>query len=126
MSLTDHHISGRSIIANIAIITISDTRNEATDTSGQMIRRLLEEAHHKITTHHIVKDEPAQIQSLILALLKTVPVDCILTNGGTGISPRDQTITAIEGIIDIPLPGFGELFRMLSHPVAYWWGRWHG
>ena len=92
----------------------SDTRTAATDKSGDKIRELLTAASHTIVHSQIVKDDPAELQPLLESLLKRADIDTILTNGGTGISRRDQTITVVERLITQPPPGFGELFRMLS------------
>lgn len=114
MAYTEHQSSAKTISARCAVITLSDTRTIETDTSGQSIQRLLSEAGHSVAAYHIVKDDPAQLSPLLETLLADPAVDAILTNGGTGISRRDQTIDVIEKAIDQPLPGFGELFRMLS------------
>ncbi len=111
----DHHIqANRSQVARCAVLTLSDTRTEATDTSGHAIRDLLEAHGDVVAQHAILKDDPAALEAKLLELLGRSDVDGILTNGGTGISRRDVTIAVIEKHIDQPLPGFGELFRMLS------------
>jgi len=102
------------IVARCAVITLSDTRTEQTDTSGQMIRNLLTGDSHVVAHYQIIPDEPSQLESILLDLLAREDVDAILTNGGTGISRRDQTISVIIKHLDQELPGFGELFRMLS------------
>jgi molybdenum cofactor biosynthesis protein B len=79
-----------------------------------LIERLLIEAGHQMASYQIVKDDPAELMPILTRLLDDPAIDAILTNGGTGIARRDQTIGAIEKTIDQPLPGFGELFRMLS------------
>ena len=96
------------------LITISDTRTPETDTSGATIRTLLEAAGHSVIRYQLVKDEPDQIAALVRELAGS---DCqvILTNGGTGIARRDSTFEAIDALIEKRLPGFGELFRMLSY-----------
>jgi len=114
MSYAQHVNEAQSIRARCAIITLSDTRTPDTDTSGQTIRRLLETDGHDVTAYHLIKDEPAQLAPLFDTLLNRADIDAILTNGGTGISARDQTIDSIQQILDCPLPGFGELFRALS------------
>ena len=95
------------------VITISDTRTPATDTSGAAICALLEAAGHTVTHYQLVKDEPDQIAALVREVSNT-GCQVILTNGGTGIARRDSTFEAIDALIDKRLPGFGELFRMLS------------
>lgn len=98
----------------VAILTISDTRTLESDTSGQLMARLLEKAGHRVVLREILKDEPAQIRQRIAQLAAGSDVQAILTNGGTGIAPRDGTYEAISSLLDKTLPGFGELFRMLS------------
>src|SRR4051812_3608151 len=95
------------------IITISDTRTPETDTSGAAIRTLLEAAGHTVARYQLVKDEPDQIAALVRELSSGCQV--VLTNGGTGIARRDSTFEAIDALIEKRLPGFGELFRMLSY-----------
>lgn len=98
----------------IAVITISDTRDESTDESGRYIRTRAAEAGWTVAHYEILKDEPDQIRERVRALAAGGTVQAILTNGGTGISPRDGTYEAVAGLLDKTLPGFGELFRMLS------------
>jgi len=114
MSYAQHHSSAESLIARCAIVTLSDTRTEETDSSGAMAIRLIESADHLVTHYQIIPDDPGELETLLEMLLGIADVDAILTNGGTGISRRDQTISVVERLIDLPLPGFGELFRMLS------------
>jgi molybdenum cofactor biosynthesis protein B len=115
MAYDQHKHAAQSIVARCAVVTLSDTRTEATDTSGQRIRELLEQAGHSITLATIIPDDPERLRALLRDLLANADVDCILTNGGTGISPRDNTIAVVESVLTLPLPGFGELFRMLSY-----------
>jgi molybdopterin adenylyltransferase len=114
MAYEQHTQSARSERARCAVITLSDTRDEASDTSGRAIRTLLESHGHVVVHYAILKDDAALLDAKLLELLGSPDVDAILTNGGTGISRRDQAIAVIEKHIDQPLPGFGELFRMLS------------
>lgn len=114
MAYDAHHRSSAGIIARCAVVTLSDTRTESTDTSGQTIKDLLTGAGNSIAHYQIIKDEPAELEKLMRDLLSRESIDAIITNGGTGISRRDQTISVISKLIEQPLPGFGELFRMLS------------
>lgn len=98
-----------------AIITVSDTRTPETDTSGQAMRERLEAAGHSVVFYRIVKDEPAQIERLLDEIIDTTAAQVILLNGGTGISHRDTTYDALARRLEKTLPGFGELFRMLSY-----------
>jgi molybdenum cofactor biosynthesis protein B len=114
MAYEQHQHSAQSRVARCAIITLSDTRDESTDTSGQSIRKLLTSHDHVIAHYQLIPDEPASFESLLRDLLSRDTIDLILTNGGTGVSRRDQTIAVIERNLEQLLPGFGELFRMLS------------
>lgn len=115
MSYEQHLHASEALVARCAVITLSDTRIESTDKSGMRIKELLAEQQHTTDDYRIIPDEPAQLESAIVALITRPQIDVILTNGGTGISRRDQTIGVIDRIIVQPLPGFGELFRMLSY-----------
>jgi molybdenum cofactor biosynthesis protein B len=95
------------------VITVSDSRSEATDTSGRLIRDLLAGAGHEVAYYEIMPDEPERIAQAVRS--NRAALDAIVINGGTGISPRDQTYEAVKGLLDKELDGFGELFRMLSY-----------
>jgi molybdenum cofactor biosynthesis protein B len=117
MSYREHEQRAQAEVARAiqcAIITISDTRTPETDTSGAAIRTALATHGHAIMHYSIVKDEPAEIVALVRRLEQT-GCQAILTNGGTGIARRDSTFEAIDALLDKRLPGFGELFRMLSY-----------
>ena len=115
MAYEAHQRAGSAIAARCAIVTLSDTRTEATDTSGKRIGELLEAEKHAVSHYHVIPDDPARLRALLDGLLADANVDVILTNGGTGISTRDQTIDVVVEKIALALPGFGELFRMLSY-----------
>lgn len=97
-----------------AVITISDTRTRDTDKSGALIIQRLESAGHRVIRYEILPDEPDQIRELVASLATSGEIQVVLTNGGTGIAPRDGTFEAISGLLTKQLPGFGEIFRMLS------------
>lgn len=97
------------------ILTCSDTRTPETDRSGQLIRQLLQERGHKIIGLHIVKDEPKDIQQQLRHAIQDPTVQAIIINGGTGLSKRDSTFEAIEGMLEKHVDGFGEIFRHLSY-----------
>ncbi|HMP16625.1 MAG TPA: MogA/MoaB family molybdenum cofactor biosynthesis protein [Gemmatales bacterium] len=99
----------------VAILTVSDSRTESNDTSGQAIRTLLERDGHSVVQYLILKDEPNQIVAQVRSLCGKPQLDAILLNGGTGIGKRDSTVEAITAILEKTLVGFGELFRMLSY-----------
>lgn len=97
----------------IAIVTVSDTRTPQTDVNGAYLRAEVEAAGHRVTTSRIVPDEPDEIGGVIEELTAG-EARIVLFNGGTGISRRDTTYDVVSRVMDRPLPGFGELFRMLS------------
>ena len=94
------------------VLTISDTRTPATDTSGDAIVSLLEAGGHEVAGRRIVKDDPDAVRQVVLSQQATS--DAIITTGGTGITSRDSTYEAIVALLEKRLDGFGELFRMLS------------
>jgi len=106
----DHQIT-----VNCAVITISDTRTENSDRSGQLIQTRLQEKGHVIKAYLILKDDPQAIIEQISNWAQLSDLDVIITNGGTGIAPRDTTYDALIEILEKTLPGFGELFRYLSY-----------
>jgi molybdenum cofactor biosynthesis protein B len=97
------------------VLTVSDTRTAATDKSGQAIAALLIAAGHEVVGRAIVKDEPADVARMVSDQLASADVQAIITTGGTGLTSRDSTYEAIDGLIEKRLDGFGELFRMLSY-----------
>ncbi len=99
----------------VALLTVSDTRTEATDESGALCAALCEAAGHTIARRAIVPDEPARVREALDAMLADASVDAVLINGGTGISGRDRTFEAVSGLLERRLDGFGELFRWLSY-----------
>ncbi|MFK8182614.1 MAG: molybdenum cofactor biosynthesis protein B [Phormidesmis sp.] len=109
------HPDGQTISVQCAVITVSDTRTQDTDKSGQLMQSLLTAAGHLVTHYEIVKDDPEQIASLVKRLAASANTQAILLNGGTGIAPRDTTYDAIAQLLTKTLPGFGEIFRQLSY-----------
>lgn len=109
------HPDNFKVRVNCAVITVSDTRTEETDRSGNLIKSLLIDAEHIISAYAIVKDEPMQIQEQMQVLSQHSDLQVLIFNGGTGIAPRDTTYDAIEKLLEKTLPGFGELFRFLSY-----------
>ncbi|SLM49774.1 Molybdenum cofactor biosynthesis protein B [Nitrospira japonica] len=97
------------------VITCSDTRTRDTDTSGRRIMHLLKDAGHTIVDYYIVKDEPAKIKAKIKAGTANKRIHAIIINGGTGISRRDSTFEAVDGMLEKRLDGFGEVFRYLTY-----------
>lgn len=99
---------------SIAIVTVSDTRTEETDKSGRTIRELAEGAGHAVVDYCIVRDEPDEV-ARALDEFAAGPAQLIIFNGGTGIGRRDGTYDVISRKLEKELPGFGEIFRMLSY-----------
>ena len=98
----------------VATLTISDTRTAADDRGGPELRRLLAAAGFPLGAHAIVSDGVDSVRGAVKALCADPAIDVVVTTGGTGISPRDRTYEAIEGLLDRRLDGFGEAFRRLS------------
>lgn len=113
MSSTAHRAAAPAAV-RCFVITVSDTRTPDTDTGGGAIVELLTAAGHIVEGRRLVRDEPAQVAALVLQQAQEPLVDVIITTGGTGITRRDSTFEAVDGLLDKRLPGFGELFRMLS------------
>lgn len=114
MSIAEHKEKGKRTI-RCFVVTVSDTRDESTDTSGQTIKQLLAAEGHQAAGYRLVKDEPAQIQSLLIEALEKDDVDAVIVNGGTGIAPRDGTYEVVSRLLEKKLDGFGEIFRYLSY-----------
>ncbi len=100
---------------NIAVLTVSDTRTEADDKSGKTLVDRIKAAGHKVADKRIVKDEIALLQKALKEWIDREDVDVVIATGGTGVTGRDVTPEAFEELYDKPIPGFGELFRMLSY-----------
>jgi molybdenum cofactor biosynthesis protein B len=114
MSVQQHRAQSPSHVS-AAVITISDTRTQENDTSGRKIVDSLKEAGHQVVAWEIIPDEPKRILDLIAQLQKLPNLDAILLTGGTGVGSRDQTFETLSPLLTKTLPGFGEIFRMLSY-----------
>jgi molybdopterin adenylyltransferase len=114
MSVQEHKEKGKKSL-RCFVITVSDTRDETTDTSGQTIKKFLADEGHQTAGYTIVKDEPLQIEALLNEVLGISEVDAVLVNGGTGIAPRDGTYEVVSRFLEKKLDGFGEIFRYLSY-----------
>lgn len=114
MSVQEHKRGG-PVSARVFVLTVSDTRDERTDTSGAAIAALLQEAGHTVTARQIVPDEPVEVQRVLRQQLAAPDAEVIITTGGTGITSRDTTYEAVCSLLQKKLEGFGELFRMLSY-----------
>jgi molybdenum cofactor biosynthesis protein B len=109
-----HPHAGGGTQANVAWLTISDTRSEEDDRSGAAGRELVRAAGHAVIDYRILPDEPDRIRACVREWLARADCDAVLLSGGTGIAARDRTFEAVAGMLDRTLDGFGELFRMLS------------
>lgn len=98
-----------------AVVTVSDTRDESNDKSGELIKDRLTAEGHQITDYRIVRDEPELIGELLDQLASRDDCDAIIMNGGTGISRRDNTFDVVSSRLEQHLSGFGEIFRVLSY-----------
>jgi molybdopterin adenylyltransferase len=101
---------------DIAVLTISDTRTEADDKSGQLLADRLVTAGHRLAVKQIVKDDKYAIRAVISAWIADPGVTAVITTGGTGLTGRDGTPEAVEPLFDKEIQGFGELFRTVSLP----------
>lgn len=109
-----HHGGDRPVV-HCAIVTVSDTRTAADDTSGAEIRARLEAAGHRVVDYTIVRDEPAEVRALVASYADRDDVDAVILSGGTGVAARDTTFEAVSSLLSKRLDGFGELFRALSY-----------
>jgi molybdenum cofactor biosynthesis protein B len=96
----------------IGVVTVSDSRTPETDTNGIWLRERIEAARNVVSGYRIVRDEPDEVRAAVDALVADARV--VVVNGGTGISSRDTTYDTLASMLEKTLPGFGELFRMLS------------
>jgi molybdenum cofactor biosynthesis protein B len=94
---------------------VSDTRSLETDRGGKLVVDLLTAAGHQLTGREIVRDDPREIEPLVRRLADPAATDAVLITGGTGIAARDKTFETISALLTKTMPGYGELFRMLSY-----------
>jgi molybdopterin adenylyltransferase len=114
-SSSDHRAAAaRRGPVSLALVTVSDTRTPESDVNAHWLREQIELTPHRITEYRLVPDEPEQIRAA-LEELAAAEAQVVLFNGGTGISQRDTTFDVLSGMLEKQLPGFGELFRMLSY-----------
>jgi molybdenum cofactor biosynthesis protein B len=99
----------------IAILTISDTRTRENDTSGDTLSGAVTEAGHHVEDRRIVRDDPETIRDTLASWIANPAIETVLTSGGTGITGRDGTPEVLATLLTKEIPGFGELFRMLSY-----------
>ena len=104
-----------SKVVNIAVLTVSDTRTDADDKSGQTLVDRIQKAGHHLVEKRIVKDELDLLKSTLKEWIDSPGVDVVIATGGTGVTGRDLTPEAFEAMYEKSIPGFGELFRWLSY-----------
>jgi molybdenum cofactor biosynthesis protein B len=112
---TQQHRKEAPASVRCAVVTVSDTRTLETDRGGAMLAEALAGAGHQVVRREIVPDDPAKIGPLVTELADAAVLDAVLITGGTGIAQRDQTFETISRLLTKTLPGYGELFRMLSY-----------
>jgi molybdenum cofactor biosynthesis protein B len=98
----------------VALVTASDSRTPATNEGGRLLRRLMAEAGFTVVDELLLVEDPVALRARVAALARSEVADAVLITGGTGVAPRDRTPEAIGELYEQRLPGFGELFRMLS------------
>ncbi|MCM2681207.1 molybdenum cofactor biosynthesis protein B [Echinimonas agarilytica] len=110
-----NHASSELKPLNIAVLTVSDTRSEETDTSGQYLVQSAQDAGHTIIEKHICKDDVYQLRAIVSKWIADPRVQIVLSTGGTGFTVRDNTPQALQPLFDTDIEGFGELFRHISY-----------
>jgi molybdopterin adenylyltransferase len=110
-----HHRKAATARVEVRVVTVSDTRTLETDTGGALVAEKLEAAGHKVSGREIVKDEPASIAAAAKSGIETAGIGAVILTGGTGVAPRDVTPESVEPMLDRIIPGFGEIFRLLSY-----------
>ncbi|MFD1007399.1 MULTISPECIES: molybdenum cofactor biosynthesis protein B [Oceanisphaera] len=109
------HVATAFVPLKIAVLTVSDTRNEDTDSSGQFLVNSLIDAGHQLAEKVILKDDKYQMRALVSRWIASPEVQVVLITGGTGFTGRDTTPEAISPLLDSHIDGFGELFRHITY-----------
>ena len=112
-SARHHRLAGERGPVAVSVVTVSDSRTEETDTNGQWLRAAIEAGGHHLADYRVIRDEAGEVEDALRAM-GFGPGRVIVFNGGTGIAPRDTTYDVLSRALEKPIPGFGELFRMLS------------
>jgi molybdenum cofactor biosynthesis protein B len=94
---------------------VSDTRTESTDESGALMKQLLADGGHQVAAYALLPNDEARVREHVGALLARGDIDAVLITGGTGLGARDRTVEAVRPLLEKELPGFGELFRVISY-----------
>ena len=111
----EQHRAAATRDVGCAVITVSDTRTLENDTGGQAVVDRLQQAGNQVIHRDIIPDDPERLELLVESLSSHNEVDAILITGGTGMTGRDQTFETVTRLLTKSLPGYGELFRMLSY-----------
>ena len=98
----------------VAVVTVSDTRTPETDVNGRYLGEQIDASGNRLHSTSIVRDEPLEVEAILERLASSGDVQVVLFNGGTGVSSRDRTFDVVAAKLEKTLPGFGEIFRMLS------------
>lgn len=115
MGSDEHRAKAGREPVSVAIVTVSDSRTPETDENKHYIEGRMTDLGHHVAAYRLIKDEPDQVAAVIEELSALPNIQIVLFNGGTGISPRDTTYDVVSRYLEKTLPGFGELFRMLSY-----------
>ena len=107
--------SRRFLPVNIAVVTVSDTRDLESDRSGARLQELIERDGHHVVARKIIKDDAREIEQLLRALIADPLVDVVISTGGTGVTGRDVTPEAFRRVLEKEIEGFGEMFRWVSY-----------
>ncbi|MGM0590080.1 MAG: MogA/MoaB family molybdenum cofactor biosynthesis protein [Halobacteriota archaeon] len=111
----DHHHTHDVETLGVAVVTVSSTRTLDDDPAGDAIVSIFEDAGHEISTRDLIADRYDGVQQAVNTVAKRDDVNTVVTTGGTGVTPDDVTVEAVEPLFEKVLPGFGELFRTLSY-----------
>lgn len=116
MSTQQHRaLASRRGPVSVALVTVSDSRTPETDVNARYLREVVEAGGHRVASYDLIRDEPDQVVATLDRVAERGEAQVVLFNGGTGISRRDNTFDALSGRLEKVLPGFGEIFRMLSY-----------
>jgi molybdenum cofactor biosynthesis protein B len=110
-----HRLAAERGPVTVAIVTVSDSRTADSDVNGAWLREAIAGAGHVVQSYHLVPDDPPRVAAVLDELSRAGAARVVLMNGGTGISRRDNTYEVVKARLDKEIPGFGELFRMLSY-----------
>jgi molybdenum cofactor biosynthesis protein B len=113
MSVSEHRAAAPERL-RFAVLTVSDTRTIETDEGGALACELIAARFHEVTRRDILRDDPPAVRAWVIETSARADVDVVVLTGGTGFARRDATPDALAGLFDPPIPGFAELFRMLS------------